>query len=392
MNPVLAVAAGAFDSHSETFIRAHASLLAPGATVLICQEGDVPGGCPVYVGMTSPPARGNIRGRLARALRDRMIRRFDPACAILDTRRYGAPGPADIAGLAAFLARHRPRALLAEYGPVGLQVAPACDRAGVPLFVHFHGWDANILGESRVIRRLYRRLFAAARGIVVTTAFLAGRVRALGCPEDKLHVCPCGVDTNAFAPAEGRREPRVLMVSRLIPQKGPEQSVASFAQAARERPSAMLEIIGDGPLRPALEAQAVALGAGGRVVFHGACDHGFVRERLRAAAVFIQHSLTLPRGGVESQGLTILEAMACGVPVVATRHGAITETVEDGVTGVLVAERDTDAMAAAIGRLLDDGDMAAAMGQAGRARVLERYRQDAAIARLRGILGIDGAR
>jgi len=238
------------------------------------------------------------------------------------------------------------------------------------------------------MRRHYRQLFEAARGVIVTTEFLKGRVLALGCPETKLQICPCGVDIESFCPGPQPKEKRVIMVSRLIPLKGPEWSLLSFARVAQDHPEAVLEIIGDGPLRTSLERQAAELGIAQRAIFYGARDHEFIRERMKSAAVFIQHCVTLPGEGVESQGLSILEAMAAAVPVVATRHGAIVETVNDGVTGYLVDERNFPAMADAINRLLQRPAEAAAMGQAGRKRVAERYSQGFAIKRLRVILGL----
>jgi glycosyltransferase involved in cell wall biosynthesis len=178
------------------------------------------------------------------------------------------------------------------------------------------------------------------------------------------------------------------MVGRLIPQKGPLFSLRSFARTLQYHPDAVLEIIGDGPLRSELEAEADNLGVNGHVYFHGPQPHDFVRSRLQVAEVLIQHCVTTPGGGVESLGLSILEAMACELPVVSTRHGAIMETVQHGVTGLLVEERDVEAMAQAIVGLLDDPGRAATIGAAARQRVLTHYSQDRARDRLRAIMGL----
>ena len=117
---------------------------------------------------------------------------------------------------------------------------------------------------------------------------------------------------------------------------------------AHQFPDAKLEIIGAGELRERAESLSRRLGIEDSVTFHGAVDHGFVLSRLQAAAVLLQHCISLPGEGVESLGLSLLEAMACGVPVVSTRHGAIPQTVQHGVTGLLVEERDVEGMAAGI--------------------------------------------
>ena len=387
---MLAVAAATFGSPSETFIHDHARLLAPNATVLICRDatGVARFGYPTLLNRYPGSFPDGFKGRLLRAVRRRWLQYCDPIRAYLDNNLYARLTVCDVARLRSFLDRYKPVALLAEYGPVGLQVSRACTLANIPLFVHFHGWDANILGGSWSIRRDYRRLFKAAKGIVVTTKFLSDRVRALGCPESKLHICPCGVDTESFRPGPQAQGERILMVNRLTPQKGPEYSLSSFAGVARNHPRAVLEVIGDGPLRSRLEKQAAELGISQRTIFHGVRDHGFVREKMKDATLLIQHSVTIPGDGVESQGLSILEAMASGVPVVATCHGAIAETVDHGITGYLVNERDTVAMADAIGHLLRYPAEAASMGAAGRRRVIMRYSQDFAISRLRSILGL----
>jgi glycosyltransferase involved in cell wall biosynthesis len=383
---MLAIAATTFNAPSETFIHAHARLLAPGATVLICQDDSGAGrfGYPVLSNLSSSRPSRTLAGRVSQAVKHRWWRSTDPL------RIHLAPKPtaSDVTRLQAFLDTYRPVTLLAEYGPVGLQVSKACVLADIPLFVHFHGFDANIFCESWSVRRAYRQLFETAKGVVVTTEFLKGRVMALGCPEMKLHISPCGVDIERFRPSLQPKEKRVLMVSRLVPGKGPEWSLRSFARVAQNHREAVLEIIGDGPLRTSLERQAAELGIAHRAIFHGARDHEFVSERMKSTAVFIQHCITLPREGLESLGLSILEAMAAAVPVVATRHGAIAETVNHGVTGYLVDERDTLAMAEAINLLLARPAEAAAMGRAGRKRVIERYSQGFAIKRLRAILGL----
>jgi glycosyltransferase involved in cell wall biosynthesis len=387
----LAIACRSFGVLSETFIHDHARLLAPNATILVCQESDGSNkfGYPTHSNLCSASTRRGFRHRLSRALRIRWQTVSDPVRArwCVDFA-FPKLSTVDLERLVTFLKQYAPVSLLAEFGPMGVQLSKACAIAKIPLFVHFHGWDANILGESFSIRRDYHRLFKAAQAIIVTTGFLKERVLSLGCPEQKLRVCPCGVDTENFRPGPAVKDERILMVSRLVPQKGPEYSLASFAVVAKHHSNAVLEIIGDGPLRNRLQEQAAAYGISNRTIFFGERDHAFVKERMKQAALFIQHPITIKGEGVESLGLSILEAMASGIPVVTTRHGAITETVEHAVSGYLVDERDTLTMAEMMKQLLSHPAQAAAVGTAGRRRVIEQYNQDFAIERLRSILGL----
>jgi glycosyltransferase involved in cell wall biosynthesis len=378
MRQVLAIAAPSFAAPSETFIRDHVRMFAPSETILICQDrrgADELGRPVIEVNSRRPPR--SLGEHAARAVRRGWQRYIDPRLRPADGRR-----------LLDFFAVHQPKALLAEYGPTGCLLSDACAKARVPLYVHFHGHDANVLPQRRFVRARYKRLFETASAVIATSQFLKRRLLQLGCPEEKLRVCPCGIDTDLFA----RRAPKsvrktVLMVSRLVAQKGPIYSLRSFARTIERHPDALLEVIGDGPLRSDLEREVESLGLSGSVHFHGAQPHDFVRSRLQAAHLLIQHCVTTSGGGVESLGLSLLEAMACELAVVATRHGAIPETVEEGVTGLLVDEYDVEGMADAMARLLSDPERAAAMGVAGRRRVVAHYPHEKARQRLRTILG-----
>jgi glycosyltransferase involved in cell wall biosynthesis len=109
---------------------------------------------------------------------------------------------------------------------------------------------------------------------------------------------------------------------------------------------------------------------------------------MRRAAVFVQHSVTAPDGDTEGLPVGLLEAMAAGLAVVATRHAGIPEAVVEGETGLLVDEHDAAAMAAALVALLRDPERTRRLGAAGRARVLARFTHDHVAARLRDILGL----
>lgn len=374
---MLAIAASSFDKPSETFIRDHARTIAPGETVLLCQDDawTEPFSGPVLSGITFHRPAGSIGDLPARVLR--YVRRMyaGPELPAADRRRVGA-----------FLAAHRPRALLAEYGPTGCLFMRACEESEVPLFVHFHGYDVSMLIRDWRYVRHYRSLFRQAVGVIAPSRFLTGKLAEIGCPEAKLHVSPCGIDPQRFAVT--RRLPqRLLAVGRLVEKKAPDSSIAAFARIAAQYPEARLDLVGDGPLAEKCRALVRQHGLGDRVQLHGVQSSQFVARLMQEASLFVQHSVTATSGDTEGLPVAVLEAMASALPVVSTRHSGIPEAVDDDVTGLLVDEHDVDGMAAAIATLLDDPERAAAMGAAGRRRVLERFTLDHARDRLRAIMG-----
>jgi glycosyltransferase involved in cell wall biosynthesis len=152
-----------------------------------------------------------------------------------------------------------------------------------------------------------------------------------------------------------------VVVARLSPEKDIATLLGAVALAAREHPPLRLEIAGDGPLRAELEAEASALGIADRVTFLG--EVGDVPALLWRASLLALSSRT------EGIALTLLEAMARGLPVVATAVGGNPEVVEDGRTGLLVPPGDSQALARAIVELIGDPERALRMGRDGRLRV-----------------------
>jgi glycosyltransferase involved in cell wall biosynthesis len=155
----------------------------------------------------------------------------------------------------------------------------------------------------------------------------------------------------------------VATVAHLIPQKGVDHLLRALAQMRRR---ARLQVIGDGPEASRLSALAAELGIGDRVQLLGLRDD--VAEVLQAADVFVH-----PAIWGEAFGLTIAEAMATGLPVVASRVGGIPELVTHGETGLLVPPGDAGALAGALDRLAADGEERARLGANARQRVLERF-------------------
>ena len=181
-----------------------------------------------------------------------------------------------------------------------------------------------------------------------------------------------GMDAQAPAPL------RLLAAGRLVEKKGyPVLLEALAAVVASGRPVSC-RIIGDGPLRAALAEQARALGIAEVVTFEGARSHAEVADAYRAADAFVQCSVVLADGDRDGVPNVVLEAMASGLPVVASDVAGIPEAVVDGETGFLVAPSEPAAVADRIGRLADDRALARRLGDAGRARAVARFDRRAA--------------
>lgn len=177
----------------------------------------------------------------------------------------------------------------------------------------------------------------------------------------RIRVVRCGLtqaDYGVTTPPVDRAEPRVVFLGRLRKYKGAQHAIRALAIARREAPEARLDVVGDGPYRAALESLARSLGLADRVRFRGALPHAEKVAALNAAQVAVCPS---PK---EGWGLTVIEANACGVPVVASRSPGLVESVKDGETGILVPHGDAPAMAAAIVRLLHDRQLRLRMADA----------------------------
>lgn len=182
-----------------------------------------------------------------------------------------------------------------------------------------------------------------------------------GIERRRIRVVRCGLTQSDYAvttpPAE-RTAPVVVFLGRLRKYKGAQHAIRAMALVRREVPEARLDVVGDGPYRPSLEALAASLGLGAGVRFLGALPHARKVEALNAAQVAVCPS---PK---EGWGLTVIEANACGVPVVASRSPGLVESVREGETGLLVPHGDAGAIARALVRLLTDRALRLGMAEA----------------------------
>jgi len=265
--------------------------------------------------------------------------------------------------------------LHAHFGPVGNSFRFARSLWRAPLVVSFHGYDFSTRprqdGPS-----LYHELFRTADLFTVGSSFSQTAVEKLGAPREKLQRLPVGFSLEDFPFRERTLQPgetvRLLTIARLVPIKGHEYALRAIALLKSRFPALHYDIVGDGPLRESLQALTGELGLAGNVTFHGAQSGEVIANLLTQAHLFLLTSVNI-EGDQEGQGLVLQEAQACGLPVVATEHGAFPEGLVDGKSGFLVPERDTEALAARLHWLISNAAAWPAIGKAGRAFVQDRY-------------------
>jgi peptidoglycan/xylan/chitin deacetylase (PgdA/CDA1 family) len=245
--------------------------------------------------------------------------------------------------------------------PDGEVAVRTARRAGVPAVVMIGGSDILLLARNSARRRCITRVLQAADAVIAMSQNLRDRVRELGVSAAKVHVVHRGVDPDLFFPGdrrEARRKlglavqgPLVLWVGRMVPVKGLDVLLEAWARVRRAQQAGRLWLVGDGPLRSALEARAQQADLAGAVAFAGPIAHARLGDWYRAA------DLTVLPSRSEGVPNVLRESLACGTPFVASRVGGIPEIATDPQRQ-LVEPNDPDALARAITRALSESSSA----------------------------------
>jgi teichuronic acid biosynthesis glycosyltransferase TuaC len=242
--------------------------------------------------------------------------------------------------------------------PDGVAAALLSRRLARPFCITARGSDVNLIARYALPRRLMQWAARGAAACIGVSAALVAEMRRVGLDFGRLLVLRNGVDLARFAPVDrdaARRElglagsPLLLSVGNLVPLKGHDLCIGALKSLRATWPQAALVIVGAGPERARLEALAAAEGLTGAVRFAGSVANTELARWYGAA------DLLLLASSREGWPNVLLEAMACGTPVVATAVGGIPEIVRDGRVGSLVTERSAEALAEAASRLLADG-------------------------------------
>ena len=288
--------------------------------------------------------------------------------------------------LLSVLAARRAELLHIYFGHIAVHLLPLIRAWERPTVVSFHGADVMVELEKPAYRSATLRMLEAVRLVLVRSESLRAALVGLGCAAEKIRVQRTGIPLQEFpfrertAPIDGSW--RLLQAGRLIEKKGLRTSLRAFAAVARQYPNARFTVAGEGPLLDQLRQLALELQIAERVVFTGFVSQPQLRELFYHAHIFLHPSETGADGNQEGVPNSMLEAMASGLPVFATTHGGIPEAIDGGVSGVLVPERDSEALAQRLLAMIAQPEMLSAIAQRGAQAVAEKFEQRAQVRKL----------
>jgi glycosyltransferase involved in cell wall biosynthesis len=356
--------------HIKTIIIFREELLLPSETFIAAQVNALRRTKPIYVGLI--PAKNSLPiEQQAVLMSDRTF---------LPKRYYKLPY--HVLGIAPNF--HRRVAALnaqifhAHFAIDATTAMPLISRLGIPAIVTLHGYDVTTRDRefcktaagSHYLRHR-ERMWDKVSVFLCVSKFIRDAAKQSGFPEEKLRVHYIGVNRQEFAPSDQPREPLVLFVGRLVEKKGCGELLQAMKLVQEQSPQIELVIVGFGPLRQAIEAQAKELGI--RYSFLGRQPASVVRDMLGRCRVLCVPSFTAANGDSEGLPTVVMEAHAMGVPVVGYRHAGIPEVVVHKETGLLSEEHDIPSLAQGILCYLEDESFWKSSSLAAQKRVEEHF-------------------
>jgi len=278
------------------------------------------------------------------------------------------------------------------------------ERTGIPFGILLHGGDLLILQhqihQSAVKRKTATALLSSAAVLIANSEWTRDRCHTvlseleLEVPVDRVRVVPLGADPAFFHAGIDTGEVRaryglesgrwLLSVARLTRHKGIDTALQALARLRARHPDLRYAVVGSGEEREALEAEARELGVADRVRFLTDVPDRDLPALYNCAEIYLGVSRLMEQR-VEGFGISLAEASACGVPVIAGRSGGIPAAVRDGETGLLVDAERVEGVVDAVGRLLADPPLRARLGAAGRRAVESHYNWNRVTSDLRRI-------
>jgi colanic acid/amylovoran biosynthesis glycosyltransferase len=287
------------------------------------------------------------------------------------------------------LKRENAQLLHIFFGHIAVHLLPLVRAWPKPSVVSFHGADVMVDMDKRAYRKATRQMLDAVTRVFVRSASLQRALVELGCDQNKIDIVRTGIPMAEF-PFRERAFPEngewhFLQASRLVQKKGIVTTLHAFTNFLQHYPRATLTIAGEGPMLTELKELMRKLKIADRVVLPGFVSSEKLREIYYTSHIFLHPSETGSDGNQEGIPNSMLEAMATGLPVFATEHGGIPEAIANGVSGVLVPERDYQALSNALLESVKDRHLLARLARNGAEVVAREFDQQKQIRRLEEI-------
>lgn len=262
--------------------------------------------------------------------------------------------------------------ILVEYGTHAYHFLDVLNQSGLPVVVHFHGYDASV---KTVVKHCgnYQGVFELAAKIVVVSKKMEQMLLDLGCPLKKLIYNVYGPQPEFETVQPNYSKKQFIGIGRFTDKKAPYYTIMAFKAVANKHPDAKLLLAGDGVLLNMCQNLVKQYGLEAQVQFIGVITPDEYRELLTESLAFVQHSITAKNGDMEGTPLSVLEASVSGLPIIATRHAGIPDVIVHEKTGLLCEEHDVTGMAQNMLKLLEDMNFAKQLGTAGKQHILEHY-------------------
>jgi colanic acid/amylovoran biosynthesis glycosyltransferase len=284
------------------------------------------------------------------------------------------------------LIRRDPDLIHVYFGNTGVHLLPLLSKWDRAWVVSFHGMDVQRRPKEKGYDRKLAEVLQLAPLVLVRSQSLAKRLQDLGCSPEKIRLNRTGIPLQNFpwveraVPVDGQWQ--LVQACRLVEKKGLLTTLAAFRRFIAEYPKARLVIAGEGPMKDALVRRINELSLGNQVALTGFLSQDDLRRIYGESHIFIHPSELAADSNQEGVPNSMLEAMASGLPVVATRHGGIPEAVQEGVDGILVPERDEPALYGAVLKLTSQPDLWRQMGIQASRSVAQNFEQLQQIGRL----------
>jgi colanic acid/amylovoran biosynthesis glycosyltransferase len=295
----------------------------------------------------------------------------------------------ELQALLQILSRTDARLLHIYFGHIAVHLLPLIHAWSRPAVVSFHGADVLVDMNKPGYRRATQEMLAAVRRVLVRSESLRHAVIDLGCEPKRIEIFRTGIPLDEFSfrertfPQNGKW--RFVQAGRLIRKKGWPTTLRAFAIFLQRHSNSTLMIAGEGPLLDELKSLARELRIDRSVLFVGFASQTRLREIFYESHIFLHPSETGDDGNQEGIPNSMLEAMASGLPIFATTHGGIPEAIENGRSGMLVPERDYEALGRALLEVVEDRALLVQLAKAGAEVVARKFEQRSQVRKLEDI-------